>query len=73
MQPALQKATTGASSVAAMLKELNWDTLESRRTLFQLEYVQKMFSSQVVLHSFEYFERNIYNGVRNSLSKKNSF
>ena len=38
------------SSATAMLKELNWDTLESRRTLFQLKYVHKMFSSQVALH-----------------------
>ena len=55
-----------ASSVTAMLKELNLDTLESRRTLFQLKYV----SSQVALHPFDYFERNMYSGLRNSHSKK---
>ena len=53
-----------------MLKELNWDTLESRRTLFQLKYVHKKFSSQVALHPFDYFERNMYSGLRNSHSKK---
>ena len=58
------------SSVTAMLKELNWDTLESRRTLFQLKYDHKMFFSQVALHPFDYFERNIYSGLRNSHSKK---
>ena len=29
-----------------------------------------MFSSQVALHPFDYFERNVYNGLRNSHSKK---
>ena len=47
-------------------KELNLDTSESRRTLFQLKCV----SSQVVLHPFDYFERNMYSGLRNSHSKK---
>ena len=58
------------SSVTAMLKELKWDTLESRRTLFQLKYVHKMFTSQVALNPFDYFERNTYSGLRNSHSKK---
>ena len=63
------------SPVAGVLKNglttgKNWDTLESRRTLFQLKYVHKMFSSQVALHPFDYFERNMYIGLRNSHSKK---
>ena len=59
-----------ASIVTAMLKELNWDTLESRRKLFQLKYVHKMFSSNVSVHPFDYFERNMYSGLRNFHSKK---
>ena len=43
-------------SVNAMLKELNWGTLESRRTLLQLKYVHKMFSSQVVLNPLDYLK-----------------
>ena len=62
-----------ASRVTTMLKELNWDTLESSRTLFQLKYVRKMFSSQVALHPFDYFERNVYSGLRNPHSKKTRF
>ena len=58
------------SSVTAMLKELKWDTLESRGTLFQLKYVHKMFTNQVALNSFDYFERNTYSSLRNSHSKK---
>ena len=54
-----------ASSVTAMLKELNLDTSESRRTLFQLKYV----SSQVALHPFDYFESSMNSGLRNSHSK----
>ena len=53
------------SSANAMLKELNWGTLESR-TLFQLKYVHKMFSSQVVLNPLDYFERNTYSSIRYS-------
>jgi len=45
-----------ASGVTAMPKELNWDTLESRRTFFQLKCVHKMFLGQVALHPFDYFE-----------------
>ena len=58
------------SSVTAMLKELKWDTLESRRTLFQLKFVHKMFTSQVALNPFDYFERNTHSSLRNSHSKK---
>ena len=58
------------SSVTAMLKELKWDTLESRRTLFQLKFIHKMFTSQVALNPFDYFERNTYSSLRNSHSKK---
>ena len=53
-----------------MLKELNWDTLESRRTRFQLKYVHKMLSNQVALNPFDYFEKNTYSSLRNSHSKK---
>ena len=58
------------ASVTAMLKELNWDTLESRRTRFQLKYVHKMLSNQVALNPFDYFEKNTYSSLRNSHSKK---
>ena len=58
------------SSVNAMLKELNWDTLDSIRTRFQLKYVHKMLSNQVALNPFDYFERNTYSRFRNSHSKK---
>ena len=59
-----------ASSVTALLNELNWDTLESTRTLFQLKYVHKMFSSHVAVHPFDYLGRNMYNGLINSYSKQ---
>jgi len=58
------------ASVTAMLKELNWDTLESRRTRFQLKYVHKMLSNQVALNPSDYFEKNTYSSLRNSHSKK---
>ena len=48
------------SSVSAMLKNLNWETLEKRRTLCQLKYVHKMFSNQVGLKPVDYFESNTY-------------
>ena len=44
------------SSVTAMLKELKWDNLESRRTLFQLKYVHKMFTSQVAINPYDYLK-----------------
>ena len=45
------------SSVTAMGKELNWDTLESRMIHFHIRYVHKMLSNQVALNPFYYFER----------------
>ena len=58
------------SSVNAMLKELNWETLDSRWARFQLKYVHKMLSNQVALNPFDYFERNTYSHLRSSSAKK---
>ena len=58
------------SSVTAMLKELNWETLDSRRTRFQLKYFHKILSNLAALNPFDYFERNSYSPLRNSHSKK---
>ena len=57
-------------SVTAMLKELKWDTLESRRTLFHLKFGHKMFTSQVALNRYDYVERSTYSSLRNSHLKK---
>ena len=59
------------SSIIAMLKkELNWETLDSRRTCFQLKYIHKMLSNQIALNPFDYFARNTYSYLNNSNSKK---
>ena len=58
------------SSVTELLLHLKWDTLESRRLLFQLKYVHKMFTNQVALNPFNYFSMESYRRTRNSNSKK---
>ena len=58
------------SSVTELLLHLKWDTLESRRLLFQLKYVHKMFTNQVALNPFKYFSMASYRRTRNSNSKK---
>ena len=56
------------SSATELLLHLKWDTLESRRLLFQLKYVHKMFTNQVALNPFKYFSMASYR--RNSNAKK---
>ena len=43
------------SSVTDLLSHLKWDSLESRRLLFQLKCVHKMFTNQVALKPLDYF------------------
>ena len=57
------------SSVIDLLSHLKWDSLESRRLLFQLKYVHKMFTSQVALKSLDYFSMAAFTTTRNSHSK----
>ena len=58
------------SKVTELLLHLKWDTLESRRLLFQLKYVHKMFINQVALNPFKYFSMTSYRRTRNSNAKK---
>ena len=58
------------SSVTDMLAHLNWETLESRRTRFQLKLLHKMFTCQVALTLFDYFQINNCRNLRNSHSKR---
>ena len=58
------------SSVIATLKNLIWETVEKRRTLFQLKYVHKMFPNRVGLKPFDYFESNTNSTLQNNHSNK---
>ena len=48
------------SSVTGFLLHLKWDLLESRRQLFNLKYVRKIFSNQVALKPLDYFSVAAY-------------
>ena len=43
------------SSVTELLLHLKWDSLELRRSLFQLKYVHKMFKNQIALKPLDFF------------------
>ena len=58
------------SSVTDLLSHLKWDSLESRRLLFQLKYVHKMFTNQVALKPLDYFSMAAFRTTRASHSKK---
>ena len=58
------------SSVTDLLFKLKWDSLESRRLLFQLKYVHKMFTNQVALDPNIFFSPGTYLSSRNSNSFK---
>ena len=57
------------SIVTDMLGHLKWETLESRRTRRQLKLLHKMFTCQVALKPFDYFQINNSRNQRNSYSK----
>ena len=58
------------SSVTDLLFKLKWDSLESRRLLFQLKYVHKMFTNQVALDPNIFFSPGTYLSSRDSNSFK---
>ena len=58
------------SSVTDMLGHLKWETLESRRTRRQLKLLHKMFTCQVALKPFDYFQ--IIPGINEILTPKRS-
>ena len=61
------------SSVTDLLQQLKWDSLESRRLLFQLKYVHKitdMFTNQVDLDPNVFFSPATCSMTRNSNSLK---
>ena len=58
------------SSVTDLLSHLKWESLESRRLLFQLKYVHKMFTNQVALTPLNYFSLAAFRTTRASHSKK---
>ena len=58
------------SSVTEILLHLKWDTLESRRLLFQLKYVHRMLTNQVALKPFNCFPMVPCRTTRNSNSRK---
>ena len=53
-----------------LLQQLKWDSLESRRLLFQLKYVNKMFTNQVALDPNVFFSPATCSMTRNSNSLK---
>ena len=53
-----------------LLQQLKWDSLESRRLLFQLKYVHKMFTNQVALVPNVFFSPATCSMTRNSNSLK---
>ena len=58
------------SSVTELLLHLKWDSLELRRSLFQLKYVHKMFTNQVALKPLDFFSLAAFRMTRGSHSKK---
>ena len=58
------------SSVTDLLSHLKWASLESRRLLFQLKYIQKMSTNQVALKPLDYFSMAAFRTTRFLHSKK---
>ena len=58
------------SRMTDLLQQLKWDSLESRRLLFQLKYVHKMFTNQVALDPNVFFSPATFSITRNSNSLK---
>ena len=53
-----------------LFQQLKWDSLESRRLLFQLKYVHKMFTNQVALDPNVFFPPATCSMTRDSNSLK---
>ena len=58
------------SNVTDLLSYLKWDSLESRRVLFQLKCVHKIFTNQVAFKHLDYFSMAAFGMTRASYSKK---